>query len=311
MGYAIIGTGGVGGYLAARLLEAGHDVAVLARGAHLAAIRADGLTLRETWKEPGRETVVRPAVATDDGAALGTADVAIFAVKGQDLAAAIEVARPAVGPETLVLPFLNGVEAPGLLAEAYGDDRALIGIARIFAFIAAPGVVEMAGPTAEFTIGGLDGSQSDPRVRTVIESFRAAGIAAPDCADLRVDLWTKFVFLTAIAGVTAGARVDLDTVRRTPELWALYVRLAEEARAVGEARGIALGEAVQRAIASGKSLPGASRASLAHDLAGGKRLETDWLNGAVVRLGAEAGVDAPAHATVAALLAPWREGGGG
>jgi len=307
MRYAITGNGGVGGCLAAWLIESGNEVAVLARGAHLAAIRDNGLTLRE----PAGETVVHPAVATDDGAALGEADVTIFAVKGQDLGTAIEAARPAIGPETLALPFLNGVEAPTALAEAYGEDRALIGVARIFAFIAEPGVVQLASPFGRFTIGGLDGSQADPRVTAIMDNFGAAGIEALECEDLRIDLWTKFVFLTAIAGVTAGARVDLATVRSTPELWALYLRLAEEARVGGEARGIALDEAVQQAIASGRSLPGEARASLAQDLAAGKRLETEWLNGAVVRLGAEVGVDAPAHAAVAALLAPWREGGGG
>ena len=94
MRYAIIGTGGIGGYLAAKLVAAGSEVAVLARGAHLAAIRDNGLTLRETNDGGDGEITVHPAVATDDGAALGAADVAIFAVKGQDLATAIETALP-------------------------------------------------------------------------------------------------------------------------------------------------------------------------------------------------------------------------
>ena len=119
------------------------------------------------------------------------------------------------------------------------------------------------------------------------------------------------MFLTALAGTTAGARCDIGTVRETPELWALFGRLADEVRAVAVARGIALGEeAVANAIRNAERMPGAVRASMAHDLAAGKRLEVDWLNGAVVRLGAEAGVEATSHATVTALLAPWRDGGG-
>ncbi|MGR3716425.1 MAG: ketopantoate reductase family protein, partial [Thermohalobaculum sp.] len=133
MRFAIIGTGGIGGYLAAKLIAAGADVAVLARGAHLAAIRDKGLTLRDADDGADGEITVRPAIATDDGEALGVADVAVFAVKGQDLAIAIETARPAIGPQTLALPFLNGVEAHALLAEAYGADRALIGVAQISA----------------------------------------------------------------------------------------------------------------------------------------------------------------------------------
>jgi len=303
--YAMIGTGGIGGYLAARLVKAGNEVAVLARGAHLAAIRDKGLTLHHQ----GEEVHVRPAVATDRGDELGLAEVAIFAVKGQDLAAAIEAARPAVGPETLVLPFLNGVEAPGLLAEAFGDERALIGVAHISATIAEPGVIRTAMPLADFLVGGMDGSQDDPRVAAIIAGFRAGGIAAPERGDLRVALWSKLVFLAALAGTTAGGRCDMGTVRATPELWALYRALVTETYEVAVARGIPLPEGtVDQTMHHSEKLPAVVRASMAHDLAAGKRLELDWLNGAVVRLGAEAGVATPAHATVVALLAPWREG---
>lgn len=308
MRFAIIGAGGVGGYLGVKLAAAGEEVAVLARGAHLAAIRDKGLTLIDT----DGESTVQPAAASDDAAALGPAAVAVFAVKGQDLAGAIEAARPVMGPETLALPFLNGVEAHDMLARAYGTERAAIGIARISAFIEAPGVVRKATPSADFLIGGLDGTQTDPRIGRVIEAFRAAGITAPERRDVRVDLWQKFVFLTAISATTAGARVDLAAVRETPELWALFQRLAEEAAAVAWARGVALSEdAAERAAAAARQMPGEMRASLAHDLAAGKRLEIDWLSGAVVRLAREAGLEAPSHAAVAALLAPWRDGGGG
>lgn len=305
MRFAIIGTGGIGGYLTARLVKAGHEVAVLARGAHLAAIRDKGLTMRHQ----GEEVHVRPAIATDKGAELGSAEVAIFAVKGQDLAAAIEAARPAVGPKTLVLPFLNGVEAHERLAEAFGRERALIGIAHISAFIAEPGVIATAMPLADFLVGGLDGRQDAPRVRAIIEAFRAAGISAPDRRDLRVDLWSKLAFLAALAGTTAGARCTMGRVRAVPELWALYRRLAQEVYDVARARGIPLGEdTVELTMKRAGNTPDGVRASMAHDLAAGKRLELDWLNGAVVRLGAEAGVATPAHQTVTALLAPWREG---
>lgn len=307
MRYAIIGTGGIGGYLGAKLIAAGGDVAVLARGSHLAAIRDNGLMLRDA----DGEITVHPAIATDDGEALGIADVAVFAVKGQDLAIAIETARPAIGPQTLALPFLNGVEAHALLAEAYGANRALIGVAQISALIAGPGVIQKASPFARFFIGGLDGGQGAPRVAEIIGNFRAAGIDAPDRDDVLVDLWQKFVFLTALSATTAGARTDIGTIRDTPDLWAMYQRLAEEAAAVGRARGVALAEdVVGKAIYLAEMLPPEMRASLAHDLAAGKRLEIDWLSGAVARLGREAGVETSSHAAVAALLAPWREGGG-
>ena len=305
MRYAIIGAGGIGGYLAAKLVEAGREVAVLARGAHLAAIRANGLTLRHK----GEELTVPPAVATDVGAELGVADVTIFAVKGQDLAGAIEAARPTIGPETLALSYLNGVDAPDMLAAAYGSDHALIGVAGISAAIAEPGVIAVASPFADFPLGGLDGRQDAPRVAALTGDLSAAGISVPERPDMRVALWQKFVFLTALAGSTAGARCDMGAVRATPELWALFRRLCAEAVAVGNAKGVALGEgAVEYALKWTERLPDAIRASMAFDLSAGKPLELDWLNGAVVRLGAEVVVETPAHAAVTALLAPWRDG---
>ncbi len=307
MRFAIIGAGGVGGYLGVKLAAAGHEVAVLARGAHLDAIRGRGLTL-----EDGDEvTTVELAVATDRGEELGAPDVAIFTVKGQDLAAAIDTARPAVRQETLALPFLNGVEATGMLAEAFGKTRALVGVAQISAFIAGPGVIRKATPRSNFLIGGPDGGQNAPEVSRIVEAFRAAGINAPERRNVRIDLWQKFVFLTALSATTAGARVDLGTVRATSELWALFGRLAEEAAAVARAHGVALAEdAADKARGVAEEMPAEVRASMAHDLAAGKRLELDWLSGAVVRLGRQAGVEAPSHAAVAALLAPWREGAG-
>lgn len=306
MRFAIIGAGGIGGFLAAKLGAAGAELAILARGAHLEAIRERGLTLRHQ----GEEITVRPAAASDKGADLGQADVAIFAVKGQDLADAIDAARPVMGPETLALPFLNGVEAPDLLAQVYGPERALIGVAHISAAIAAPAIVNTAGNFANFLIGDLNGRQDGQGVAKVIAAFREAGIGAPDAGDMRVELWKKLAFLTALSGTTAGARATIGEVRATPEAWAFFRQLAEEVVAVGQAKGVAIDmAAVDHAMGFTAKLPEHIIASLAHDLSVGKPLETDWLNGAVARLGAEAGVATPGHAAVAALLAPWRGGG--
>ena len=308
MRYAIIGAGGIGGFLAAKLGAAGAELAVLARGAHLAAIRERGLTLRHQ----GEETTVRPELASDKGTDLGSADVVIFAVKGQDLAQAIDAARPVMGPDSLALPFLNGVEAPDMLAEAYGPERALIGVAHISAAIVEPGVVATAGDFANFLIGDLDGRQDTPGAAQVIAAFREAGIGAPNAGDMRVELWKKLAFLTALSGTTAGARATIGQVREAPEAWAFFRQLAEEVVAVGQAKGIAIDMgAVDHAMGFTAKLPGQIIASLAHDLSVGKPLETDWLNGAVARLGAEAGVPTPGHAAITALLAPWRDGGAG
>jgi len=301
MKLAIIGAGGVGGYLAARLAAAGADVAVVARGAHLAAIRDKGLMLRT----PEGESVARLA-ATDDPASLGPVDAVVAAVKAQDLAA-LDLA-PLIGPETVLLPLLNGVEATARLDAAYGAGRALIGVARISATITAPGEVTVHGPFARFELGEADGAAS-PRVAALRAQFDAAGVEASVPDDPLRALWVKFLMLCPFSGVTAAARCDNAAISAEPLLLALYRRLSEEVLAVGRAQGVALSDAdLDGALALRAKLPGAMRASMAHDLAAGKRLEVEWLAGAVSRLGDALGVDTPANDAIRALLKPFAEG---
>lgn len=305
MRVAIIGAGGVGGQIGARLAAAGHEVSILARGAHLAAIRETGLKL----VTPKDELSVRPVAASDEGCELPPADLVIVAVKGQDLDGAMDgMAGPMAG-EALALPFLNGVEASDRLAARFGADRVLTGIARISAYIEAPGVIRQISGFADYVIGRADGVQDVPEVARIRGAFESAGITVPASRDVRADLWKKFVMLSAFSGVTAGARCDVATIRATPALGELFLTLAREATRLGQAEGVALpDEFPAKMLEFVHSLPDAMRASLAHDLAAGKRLEVDWLSGAIPRLGRRHGLDAPASTTVAALLAPWKDG---
>lgn len=307
MRFAIVGAGGIGGQLAVRLALAGEEVSVVARGRHLAAIQAGGLTLRTPDEEVRAELT-----AADHGRdlpAMGPGDVVIFAVKGQDLEGSMAVAEPLMANGAYALPMLNGVEATDVLAARYGADRALIGIARVGAFIAEPGVVVQSTPFARYTIGTADGGQSAPIIVEVRRRFEAAGIATLDHPDLRVDLWQKFAMLTALSGTTAGARCDARIIAATPALAALFRRLALEVVALGRARGVPLSESLaDEAVAFVERAGPSVRSSMSFDLEAGKPLELDWLNGAVARLAAESGVDTPAHATVAALLEPFKAG---
>jgi 2-dehydropantoate 2-reductase len=305
MKVAIIGAGGVGGQLGVMLAAAGHEVSALARGAHLAAIRADGLVLRT----PGGETASRLAVASDRGADLPPADLVIVAVKGQDLADAADAMADAMARGGVALPFLNGVEATEILAERFGAERVLTGIARISAFIEAPGVIRQVSEFASYTIGRADGAQDVDEVRPIRAALAEAGILAPDSPDVRVDLWKKFVMLSAFSGITAGARCNAATIKAEPALQDLFLALAGEATRLGRAEGVSLPEDLpEKMLGFVKGLPDEMRASLAHDLAAGKRLEIDWLSGAVPRLSRRHGLAAPASATIAALLQPWKEG---
>ncbi len=305
MRIAIVGAGGIGGYLAARLTAAGTEVAVLARGSQLQAIRAGGLRL----DEPDGSLTAHPAIATDDAAALAQPDIVVIAVKAHQVAAALDQIAPAVGPRTLVLPFQNGVDAPDQVAAAFGRERALIGVARIFVNITAPGVLTRYGAVRSFTIGDIDGRQDIAPVRALRALLGAAGVEAPDCTDVRADLWTKFVLFSAASGLTAGTRASFGHILAHPSLRALARRLMNEVVALAGAEGITLPpDVVDRMMEFLASMPPEGRTSTAHDLAHGRPLETDHLCGAVARRGAALGLDMPASATIAALLEPWKAG---
>lgn len=305
MRIAILGAGGVGGFLAAKLIRAGHDVGLLARGAHLEAIRSAGLTLIEN----GRSTTVCPKITTDDAAALGPADLAIVAVKAHQLEALMPALSAIVGPDTQILPFQNGVEAPAFLARHFGDDRTAIGVARIFANITAPGVINQYGTLCNFVFGRIDGSQASPSIDTWRRVFAEAGVDAPACADVTVDLWVKALGFNGVSGTTAGGRTTIGTVRASPMLWRLFQTIVAETAAVGRARGVRIPPEAEAAVeAMVGALPDQARASTAHDLEAGKPLEIDYGCGAIARLGADAGIPTPACATIAAILEPWKHG---
>ena len=145
--------------------------------------------------------------------------------------------------------------------------------------------------------------------RRCARTWPAAGIEAPECPDVRVDLWRKFVLFNAVSSTTAAARCRMGAVQATPELMALAEGLAAEAFAVGRALGVALPDGLPAEVrATLAAMPAAARASTAHDLEGGRPLEVDWICGAAVRLGREAGVDTPLSRAAHAVLAPWRDG---
>ncbi len=309
MNIAILGAGGIGGYLAARLTEAGTPVALIARGAHLEAIRADGLRL----VEPEGTTVTHPEVLTDDPRGIGTPDAIVVTVKAHQLADALAQIAPAVGPDTLVVTVQNGVDAPDMAAEAFGPGRVAICVARILSNITAPGEITRYGAPRAFTIGALEGGQASDPVARLRATLAAAAVEVPACDDVRVDLWTKFLLFNAGSSITAGARTRVGTLRDTPELAALAQRLIRETYEVGRAEGIGLPETAVDDIWTflRDDMPAEARTSTAHDLELGRALEIDHICGSVARRGRALGIDVTASETVYALLAPWKLGTAG
>ncbi len=304
MKFATVATGGIGGYLAVRLAQAGEEVATLARGAHLDAIRAGGLML-ETAEGT---TTVQPYIATDDPAEIGPVDAVIFAVKAKDVESAAESCLPLLGAETVVIPFLNGVETVERLATVLPLANIANGTAQISTTVAGPGSIRQVGSFAIFKFAERDSSQS-PRIAAVRAAFERAGVEAPVVDDIDVALWQKFCLFAPMSGVTAAARCTIGEIRQDAQLSRVFQDAIAETAALGRALGVALPGATEAQIWQiVEGLPDSMRASTAIDLEAGRALEVDWISGAVVRLSATAGIDAPIHRTLCAVLQPWKGG---
>jgi 2-dehydropantoate 2-reductase len=298
MRIAIMGSGGVGGYLGARLAASGQDVTFLARGAHLAARREYGLALRSALGD----VLIRPAQASDDPAAVGPVDVVIFAVKLYDTDAAAAASRPLIGPGTGVLTFQNGVDSTETLARVLGPAHVIGGVAHIASVIAEPGVIRHTGTMARFVLGELNGDDSE-RIGALADALGTAGVDHEISPDIQRDIWDKMVFLATFAGVTALMRLPIGPIREDPDTRAMLRAGLHEAHAVARAEGIGLpDDFVERTLARCDGLPYEMKSSMLQDLERGRRLELPWLSGTIVRMGQELGVPTPTHALITTAL---------
>jgi len=304
MRIAVVGAGGIGAPLGASLAFAGQDVTFLARGAHLAAMRADGLRV-----EGDRgETVVRPAQATDDPSAVGPVDLVLFCVKLWDVETAGERVLPLIGSETSVIPLQNGIDASERLLPILGAGHVLGGVAMVTGSIVAPGVVRQTGKHHRMVFGELDGqiTARAERIRTVCQD---AGIEAVLSEDIQRARWEKFIVLVAISGLCALARQPVGGLRDDPDIAPLLDDAMQEVVGVGRACGVRLApDALEPLRAFVRDVPPGLTPSMAVDLRAGNRLELRWLAGKVVELGAAHGVPTPVNRVVYAALKPYADG---
>jgi 2-dehydropantoate 2-reductase len=301
MRIAVMGAGGVGGYFGARLAHAGNDVAFIARGAHLAAMRERGLTVKSAL---GDVHLPKPTV-TDDPATLGWFDVVLFAVKLWDTESAAAAIQPLLAAGGVVVPFQNGVESIERLGAVLGRDPVMGGAAYIAATIAEPGVIAHTGTMARIQFGAVLPVQRSLALQ-LHEACKAAGVDAEISEDIRKTLWIKFGFLVALSGMTAATRQSIGVIRADPDLRATFEAAIREVWELARARGIALpDDFVARQMRFGDGLPAEMRASMLNDLEAGHRLEAPWLSGAVARMAREAGGAAPVNATLYAAVKPY------
>jgi len=298
MRFVIVGAGGIGAYFGGELARAGHEVTVYARGAHLDAMRAHGLTVRT----PEGAFVARVG-ATNDPNELPTADVVIVAVKSYSLPDVTPVVRLVAERGADVVPLLNGVTAADeLIAGGVPASRVLGGLARVSVVRTEPGVVERRSGFHSIVVGELRGGLSE-RATKIADALRSAGVDARASATMGVELWQKYVFITAMAAVCGLARTSIGPVRDAPGGRRLIERAVTEVVDVARARGISLpDDEVPRTAAFIDTLPAAMTPSFLLDLESGGPTELDTLSRAVSRLAAEAGIDTPVHDTAAAAL---------
>jgi 2-dehydropantoate 2-reductase len=301
MRFAVFAAGAVGGYFGGRLAEAGEDVAFIARGEHLRTIADRGLRVASI----AGDFEIDPAEVTDEPASLEAVDCVLVAVKAWQLQDAAETMRPLVGEATFVVPLLNGVEAPALLSKVLGEEHVLGGLCGLIAFREGPGVIRHAGAEPWITFGELDGERSE-RAERLLRALQATrGVRATLAEDIHQAMWDKFLFIASTGGVGAVTRVPLGVLRSVPETRRLLEAAMREVLKVARARGVGLPEeAVDAALALTDGLPPDGTSSMQRDIMAGRRSELDAWNGAVVRLGREAGVPTPTHEALFAALLP-------
>jgi 2-dehydropantoate 2-reductase len=296
----VFGTGGVGGYFGGRLAQAGLDVNFIARGRHLAAIQTNGLKI-ETEAD---SFTIDPANATSDASSVGVVDVVLVATKAWQVNDAAHALKPVVGEQTVVIPLLNGVEAPEQLARVLGKERVLGGFCRVMSYIKSSGVIHQSGVEPYVAFGEMDDTQTD-RVQTLQKLFTNAGIKAEVPASIQEEMWQKFLFIASFSGVGAVTRAPAGIIRSMPETREMLRHAMQEIADVARARDIPLADdAIERAMGYIDNLPVTATASMQRDVLEGRPSELEAQNGAVVRLGKQVGVDTPLHRFIYTSLMP-------
>jgi 2-dehydropantoate 2-reductase len=305
MRIAAMAAGAVGGYFGARMAAAGHEVFFIARGAHLEAMRKDGLKIESVH---GDLHLPKPNV-TDDPAKVGPVDIVLFAVKLWDTEKGAETARPLLGPNTRVITLQNGVDSVERIAPILGADRTIGGVTYVVTVIEKPGVIKQTSQFQSIICGTADG-KPDARLQAFVDAAKAAGLNITLSDNIERDRWHKFIFLSGTSGATAVTRNPMGPILADPDTRALFHNIMRETLAVGKAKGVALEDsfADERMAFADKNIPPTMKASMANDLDRGNRLELDWLAGQVSRLGKQYNVATPVNDTIYAALKLHRMG---
>lgn len=296
----IMGTGGVGGYYGGLLAQQGNDVTFIARGAHLYALRHEGLKVKSVHGD----FIVSPAKATDDPSNVGPVDLIIFCVKTYNTDEAAEAIRPAVGPQTVVMSLQNGIDAAERIGKVIGLEHVVGGATWLSSSVEAPGVIKQISQFRRIILGELDGSQS-ARIQSIYEVLKNSSITVEISENIQKVLWTKFVFIAAASSLGSLTRLPMGEFRSVPETRVLLSSIMQEVEALAHAQGITLDlGVVQKSLEFTDNAAPHIKPSMQLDVETGHRTELESMIGVIGRKGRKLGVPTPASDFVYASLLP-------
>lgn len=292
MKIGVIGTGGVGGYFGSRLAEAGHEVTFVARGAHLEAIKANGLKVESI---NGNISLAAPSV-TDDVKQLGDKELIILAVKVWQIESILQDLKDIAHPDMVFLPLENGVSAHVILDEAIGKQALILGgLCRIFSSIGAPGVIKHTGYDPSIVLGSINGALADT-ANVIFKLLKEANIKVTLSDNIISDIWKKFVFISSTSAIGAITRVPMGAYREDTEVRKLLEKSLVEMISVGRANGVELDDGVfDKTMAFVDSMPYSATTSLQRDIMEGKPSEINGQVGELVHLAKRLRVEVPVN----------------
>jgi 2-dehydropantoate 2-reductase len=306
MRIAVMGAGSIGGYFGGMLSRGGNEATLIARGTHLKAIRDEGLRIITDEAE-----FVVQCDATDDPFEVGPVDLALLTVKTYHNEQAVPAMLPMVGVDTTVLCLQNGIDSYRAVAEVVGSDKVMPGAAYIEASLPGPGVVKQTGRVVRIAFGEPDGNDS-ARGRRILDTLERSGIPAEFSWDIHKTLWSKFLFIATMAGVTTLSRQTMAELMPRPEWRRVIVGCMKEIETVGKALGANLDSLiVDNTIQYIEGSLEQMHASMHADIMAGRPLELEALTGAVVRAGKAVNVPTPINNVIYAMLKPYTRGQAG
>lgn len=300
MKFAIMGTGGIGGYYGGLLARSGQDVLFISRGAHLQAIQEKGLIVKSVHGD----FTVFPVRATDNPSDADYVDVVLFTTKTYHTDEAARLIKPIVGPDTVVVSLQNGIDAAERIGAVVGMEHMLGGTTWCSVAIEAPGVIGQYSQFRRIALGELDGRRT-PRVQALSDALEKAGVTVEVSDNIQKVLWTKFVFIAPVMLMGSLTRMTFGDYRDVPEARAILIEAINEVVSLAKASGVTLDDdVIDKTLAFIDSSEPGIKPSMQRDVESGRPSELESMIGVAVLLGMKYKVPTPVMRFAYAMLKP-------